>query len=1072
MNSVLQLSFDIGHSSIGWAVLETRIDKDPTLLGCGSVIFPADDCLASTRRGFRQMRRHARATRQRITRMEDAIAALGSIPRAVLKKQHAQGKGNKRGGGDGSSYPWLFAARVLAAKGDEREKHLLSWPQLWDVLRWYAHNRGYDAHLRFSSEGKAHGFADESASAASDFDSAVEDAEQAEAIEEDGESDSEKLKAGKTLSEEYGFTSNTFAETVAKILLGPPRSITLGKQGKTGKFAQSQQSFSQDDFHRILFETDDPFSEHPRHPLNYFKGIRAAFPRRVLRDGLLVGGTEWEVRRIIRAHFGHLPGCDEKLETLICGSMPEGPKDWLALRETLPRLYLSDEDRSALKELRIRRDATARTRVALKRQRREITDGKLIIPARYEGGLLFGQLGMRFHNRIISTCRFSFARIVDAIQRGDDGALAPFNVTCAGLQKIRRQRKDESDLDYARRWATSLAKVPAKKSREFLLFRWSKRLTELKVKRPALPSLTKDERMQLDEMMREHGWLTKQELKDAIRKVTDYAPSNLDQTFDATPEAAESLVVDPALKYLRTHPFASRIAALLSDKARARLRHELADGKAVALRKIERELSESDRVHFHELLSQYVTEQNAAKKKGKDSSNIEDDAGLTAKKKTKKQLTFQGLRRTSLKASVPSGRAPFHRVILKQAREEILCGENPAKPMLDDSHPSGEDKVAHGCIFETPAITRWLIDGAKTEQNTKDDFARWKERWLSHHTNKVRYDRAEAERTERGEALIRAEWQTAETQRWLAAQTNNHLVAHRMLILENLTRDLIADPLYGNGDASRITGISIEVVRDILTFSGMTRKQLTGRVLPSLRRHHEHVAAFLRESLAGTEYEHRITGDLIRKAKIADDLGWRCPYTGNPYCPYRLANGTMDEDHIIPKSRRLTNAMEALVITYKTINLRKGNQTAWQFVHDNAGKQFEGVEAPIRPIKEYEAWVENRDNKINKLQLAGETAHSGRQSWPKHLPGSGTNRKLHPDYRRRKQRKHYLLIEEFDRDKSTFTPRDLTLTSHLCKLAQQILLRILPKLPEHHITSPPRRGSRAFASREHPAVLW
>jgi hypothetical protein len=49
----LQLSFDVGHSSIGWADLE-KTDQQPSdinILCCGAVIFRADDCLASKRRG-------------------------------------------------------------------------------------------------------------------------------------------------------------------------------------------------------------------------------------------------------------------------------------------------------------------------------------------------------------------------------------------------------------------------------------------------------------------------------------------------------------------------------------------------------------------------------------------------------------------------------------------------------------------------------------------------------------------------------------------------------------------------------------------------------------------------------------------------------------------------------------------------------------------------------------------------------------------------------------------------------------------------------------------------------------
>ena len=45
----------------------------------------------------------------------------------------------------GSAWPWLLAARVLSGKKE------LTWTELWDVLRWYAHNRGYDGNRRWSA---------------------------------------------------------------------------------------------------------------------------------------------------------------------------------------------------------------------------------------------------------------------------------------------------------------------------------------------------------------------------------------------------------------------------------------------------------------------------------------------------------------------------------------------------------------------------------------------------------------------------------------------------------------------------------------------------------------------------------------------------------------------------------------------------------------------------------------------------------------------------------------------------------------------------------------------------------
>src|SRR5688572_19274276 len=97
----LQLAFDVGHSSIGWAVLSRE-----EILGCGAVTFRADDCLASSRRAYRRQRRHIRSTRQRIERMKVLLGHLGVMTREDLDRP-------------GCAWPWLLAARVLASKSGQ-----------------------------------------------------------------------------------------------------------------------------------------------------------------------------------------------------------------------------------------------------------------------------------------------------------------------------------------------------------------------------------------------------------------------------------------------------------------------------------------------------------------------------------------------------------------------------------------------------------------------------------------------------------------------------------------------------------------------------------------------------------------------------------------------------------------------------------------------------------------------------------------------------------------------------------------------------------------------------------------
>ncbi|MFY8215625.1 MAG: hypothetical protein ACOVMP_03390 [Chthoniobacterales bacterium] len=134
----IQIAYDVGHSSLGWAVLSVGEAANPEIAGCGVVTFPTDDCLASQRRDFRRQRRHIRSTRFRVARIEQLLLHLKIFSQVAINAKHTQGGGH--------SAPWFLAARAL------RGGALLTWDELWDVLRWYAHNRGYDGNRKWSSE--------------------------------------------------------------------------------------------------------------------------------------------------------------------------------------------------------------------------------------------------------------------------------------------------------------------------------------------------------------------------------------------------------------------------------------------------------------------------------------------------------------------------------------------------------------------------------------------------------------------------------------------------------------------------------------------------------------------------------------------------------------------------------------------------------------------------------------------------------------------------------------------------------------------------------------------------------
>lgn len=81
----------------------------------------------------------------------------------------------------GHSAPYVLAAKALLS-----DVPTLSWSEIWHVLRWYAHNRGYDGNSRWAKHG--------------DQDS----------------DDTEKEKFAQNLMKEHG--TDTMAETICAIL--------------------------------------------------------------------------------------------------------------------------------------------------------------------------------------------------------------------------------------------------------------------------------------------------------------------------------------------------------------------------------------------------------------------------------------------------------------------------------------------------------------------------------------------------------------------------------------------------------------------------------------------------------------------------------------------------------------------------------------------------------------------------------------------------------------------------------------------------------------------------------------
>ena len=147
---------------------------------------------------------------------------------------------------------------------------------------------------------------------------------------------------------------------------------------------------------------------------------------------------------------------------------------------------------------------------------------------------------------------------------------------------------------------------------------------------------------------------------------------------------------------------------------------------------------------------------------------------------------------------------------------------------------------------------------------------------------------------------------------------------------------------------------------------------------------------------------------MIRKARIAEDLGWTCPYTGQKYDAFQLLNRAVDKDHIIPRTQRTSDSLDSLVITFSAVNKWKSKRTALKFIEDEQGKPVPDMSnLSIVTLAQYKSFVEGLD----------------------------TFKGHNDDKRRKRNRQRLLLIGDYEEPE--FTPRDLTQTSQLVRLARK-----------------------------------
>lgn len=558
---------------------------------------------------------------------------------------------------------------------------------------------------------------------------------------------------------------------------------------------------------------------------------------------------------------------------------------------------------------------------------RAISLPTLVLQRRFKGGLLFGRRQMRYDNRIIGHCPITAAKL---------------------FEELKAKGRSEEE---ARQEAIKKTKLPGKRCKEFLEYRWGMLMGNIRVAtgiNNQMRALSGEERVQLNAVMMSQGRLTKTELKNALIKM-GHNETNLD-TLLLHPDAENALMVDPVANLVTKDKRLSAVWSLLSEHLKSRLK-----------KRWWRRDPETRSYHCYtfdkirEELPRYGGDVDAF-----DSALKNVDEKPARGKKATKPLAEQTL---SLEKEMKnlSGRAPYTKALMRVAFEAILRGEDP--------------KGKGGCLEETDCVKTWR------------------------------------------ESLP------------IDQQTNNHLVRHRMLIFRRLLRDIINDPNYGRGRTENINQITIEVNRDIRTLSGKTVKEIETDLSTRLRSHKDAVQWLEKAGI-------KPTGTLIRKARIALDMGMTCPYTGEVYEAKDLVEGRVDLDHIIPRSLRPSDSLDSLVVTFPAINRWKGNKTAFQFISECGGQKVPS----------------------NFLTNTGETRDLSIQT-PKNykdfVERLNTFKGHDDDKKRKKRRKEFLLMEAYKEREGGFTPGQLTQTSQLTRLARVVIRQELQQLPDHKIIAVP-----------------
>lgn len=158
----------------------------------------------------------------------------------------------------------------------------------------------------------------------------------------------------------------------------------------------------------------------------------------------------------------------------------------------------------------------------------------------------------------------------------------------------------------------------------------------------------------------------------------------------------------------------------------------------------------------------------------------------------------------------------------------------------------------------------------------------------------------------------------------------NPIVRQAMYEVRKLVHAVIRE--FGKPDH-----IHVELAREAKGNVDQRAKQI--RDMRDNERRRDEAAEWIRQQPSNP----KVTRDSIQRYLLWKEQGEICIYSGRTISPGQLFGGEVDLDHILPYSKSLDNSLMNKVVAFRSENIRKGQQTPWQWLAEREAERFTHV---------------------------------------------------------------------------------------------------------------------------------